>query len=174
MRTPFSSGHGFSRAITEAGSTRLQPLRAFFLSSHTNSEDRSLQLLSGPLVSGGPGASTERTAHCSKRYLIRYILTRLTIHATVHRDTSRSHSPSAASISNCPAGELASRFDTPAKCPLRSSTRLTILQIRRAIEGAIDTSVRSSSLRTICSDVSPLHPANVLTSLESALTEKRP
>ena len=70
-----------------------------------------------------------------------------------------------------PTGELASRFDTPANRPLRSSSRLTILQIRPAIEGTTDTS-HCSSLSTICSDVPPLQPANVLTSLESALTKK--
>jgi hypothetical protein len=72
-----------------------------------------------------------------------------------------------------PAGEHPSRFDTPANCPLRSSSRLTILQIRRFIERTTDTPARSSR-RAICSDVPPLHPATVLTSLESALTEKAP
>ena len=70
------------------------------------------------------------------------------------------------------AGEP-SRFDTPANRTLRNSNRLTIPQIRPAIKGSTDTSVRSSFC-TICSDVAPLHLANVLTSLESTLTENTP
>jgi len=72
-----------------------------------------------------------------------------------------------------PAGEQPSRFDTPANRPPRSSSCLTVRQMRRAVDGTTDRPVRSSLLH-VCSDVPPFHPANVLTSLESALTENTP
>ena len=72
-----------------------------------------------------------------------------------------------------PAGKHASHFDTPASHPPRSSSRLTIPQIRRAIEGMTDKQVRSS-LRPTRSDVPPHNLTNALTSLESALIEKSP
>jgi hypothetical protein len=44
----FSSGHGFSRAVSDARSTRLQPLRASLLTSHTDSSAQLASAASDP------------------------------------------------------------------------------------------------------------------------------